>query len=54
MYSLFSTNPDSAGFRLQYMEVFNWGTFHDKVFRIHPEGNNSLLTGANASGKSTL
>jgi len=53
MLSLFSTSSDSAGFRLQYMEVFNWGTFDKKVFRIHPQGNNSLLTGANASGKST-
>lgn len=53
MLSLFSTSSDKAGFRLQYMEVYNWGTFNDKVFRINPQGNNSLLTGANASGKST-
>jgi uncharacterized protein YPO0396 len=53
MLSLFSTSSDKAGFRLQYMEVYNWGTFHEKVFRINPQGNNSLLTGANASGKST-
>lgn len=53
MLSLFSTSSDKAGFRLQYMEVFNWGTFDKKVFRINPKGNNSLLTGANASGKST-
>ncbi len=53
MLSLFSTSSDKAGFRLQYMEVFNWGTFNEKVFRINPQGNNSLLTGANASGKST-
>lgn len=53
MLSLFSTSSDKAGFRLQYMEVFNWGTFNAKVFRINPQGNNSLLTGANASGKST-
>lgn len=54
MLSLFSTSSDKAGFRLQYMEVYNWGTFHDKIFRINPQGNNSLLTGANASGKSTF
>ncbi|MFO0507976.1 MAG: ATP-binding protein [bacterium] len=36
------------------MEVFNWGTFNENVFRINPQGNNSLLTGANASGKSTF
>src|SRR5690606_23758312 len=53
MLSLFSTSSDKAGFRLQYMEVFNWGTFDKKVFRINPKGSNSLLTGANASGKST-
>lgn len=53
MLSLFSTSSDKAGFRLQYMEVFNWGTFDKMVFRINPKGNNSLLTGANASGKST-
>lgn len=53
MLSLFSTSSDTAGFRLQYMEVFNWGTFDQKVFRINPQGHNSLLTGANASGKST-
>jgi uncharacterized protein YPO0396 len=53
MLSLFSTSSETAGFRLQYMEVYNWGTFNEKVFRINPLGNNSLLTGANASGKST-
>lgn len=53
MLSLFSTSSDKAGYRLQYMEVYNWGTFNEKVFRISPQGNNSLLTGANASGKST-
>ncbi len=53
MLSLFSTSSGKAGFRLHYMEVFNWGTFDKKVFRINPQGNNSLLTGANASGKST-
>ncbi|MCZ2394168.1 MAG: hypothetical protein LC105_09945 [Chitinophagales bacterium] len=53
MLSLFSTSSDKAGFRLQYMEVYNWGTFDKNVFRINPQGNNSLLTGANASGKST-
>lgn len=54
MLSLFSTSSDEAGFRLQYMEVYNWGTFHNKVFKITPHGNNSLLTGANGSGKSTF
>ncbi len=54
MRSLFSTKPSEAGFRLQYMEIFNWGTFDKEIYRIHPQGNNSLLTGANGSGKTTL
>lgn len=54
MFSLFSTSSEKAGFRLQYMELYNWGTFYNnEVFSINPQGNNSLLTGANASGKST-
>jgi len=54
MLSLFSTSSAKAGFRLHYMEVYNWGTFNERVFRIQPQSNNSLLTGANASGKSTF
>ena len=52
--SLFNTSPQVAGFKLDYMEVWNWGTFDETVYRLCPHGNNSLLTGANASGKSTL
>ncbi|MDE6348617.1 MAG: AAA family ATPase [Bacteroides sp.] len=54
MLSLFSTGSDTSGFRLKYMEIYNWGTFHERVFRMEPQGNNALLTGANASGKSTI
>jgi len=54
MWSLFSTSSDTAGFRLQYMEIYNWGTFDNQIFRIAPKGNNSLLTGANGSGKTTF
>lgn len=54
MLNLFSTTSEESGYRLQYMEVYNWGTFTDRIFRIQPQGNNSLLTGANASGKSTF
>lgn len=54
MLSLFSTHSDTAGFRLEYMELLNWGTFDGEIVRINPQGNNSLLTGANASGKSTF
>ena len=52
--SLFNTSPQVAGFKLDYMEVWNWGTFDKEIYRLTPQGNNSLLTGANASGKSTL
>lgn len=52
--NLFNTSPQVAGFKLDYMEVWNWGTFDKTIFRMNPGGNNSLLTGANASGKSTL
>lgn len=52
--SLFNTSSSVSGFRFDYMEVFNWGTFDKEVYRVNPQGNNSLLTGANASGKSTL
>ncbi len=54
LYDLFTTDAGTAGFRLNYLELFNWGTFHNRIYRIAPQGNNSLLTGANASGKSTL
>ena len=53
-YDLFTTNAGTAGYRLSCMEIYNWGTFNNRIYRIAPEGNNSLLTGANASGKSTL
>lgn len=54
MLSLFSTRSDTSGFRLDYLEVFNWGTFDDEIIKIAPKGNNSLLTGANGSGKTTF
>ncbi|NJN18060.1 MAG: hypothetical protein HC822_18235 [Oscillochloris sp.] len=43
-----------AGFRLQRLEVYNWGTFNQQVWTIEPGGSTALLTGANGSGKSTL
>lgn len=43
-----------AGFRLQYLEVFNWGTFNRVCWQIQPNGYNALLTGDIGSGKSTL
>ena len=43
-----------AGFRLQRLEVFNWGTFDGRVWTLHLDGKNALLTGDIGSGKSTL
>lgn len=43
-----------AGFRLQRLEVFNWGTFDGRVWTLHLDGLNNLLTGDIGSGKSTL
>lgn len=54
--SSFEFADDNAltGFRLQRLEVFNWGTFHGRVWSLYPEGRNCLLTGDIGSGKSTL
>ena len=54
MSTLFSNNNSDNGFRLRYLEVFNWGTFNAKVHKLQPDGRTSLLTGANGSGKTTL
>ena len=43
-----------TGFRLQCIEVYNWGTFHQKVWTLNLDGRNALLTGDIGSGKSTL
>ncbi len=50
----FSETPEGGGFRLSRLEVLNWGTFHEKVYTLRPEGANALLTGDIGSGKSTL
>jgi len=51
---VFSTDENKSGFRLQYMELYNWGTFDEHVWKIVPGGETSLLTGANGSGKTTF
>jgi uncharacterized protein YPO0396 len=50
----FASGDERAGFRLHRLEVYNWGTFHDRVWTLEPGGDNSLLTGDIGSGKSTL
>jgi uncharacterized protein YPO0396 len=54
--SEFEFNRDNTkiGFRLHSVELLNWGTFHNKIWKIEPNGSNSLLTGDVGSGKSTL
>ncbi len=54
MWSLFDTKQDSAGFRLNYMQVYNWGTFDERIYTLNAETQSSLLTGANGSGKTTI
>jgi uncharacterized protein YPO0396 len=43
-----------VGHRLSHLEVFNWGTFDQHVWRFTLGGDTSLLTGDIGSGKSTL
>jgi uncharacterized protein YPO0396 len=56
--TLLGTDNSNAGYRLQYLEVFNWGTFDagkdGTVWRLTPNAKNSLLTGRNGTGKTTL
>ena len=48
--------PDDArpGYRLDRLEVYNWGTFDGRVWRVDCHGETTLLTGDIGSGKSTL
>lgn len=51
------TSPNAelhAGFRLQRLEVYNWGTFHHHVWPLTANGENVLVTGDIGAGKSTI
>ncbi len=50
----FMADESLSGFRLQRLEVFNWGTFDGRVWTLRADGRNALLTGDIGSGKSTL
>ena len=50
----FVADDTLSGFRLQRLEVFNWGTFDGRVWTLEVAGKNCLLTGDIGSGKSTL
>jgi uncharacterized protein YPO0396 len=55
LVDLEDVQPDRLpGCRLQRLEVFNWGTFDQKVWLFEVGGRNALLTGDIGSGKSTL
>ena len=43
-----------SGYRLERFELYNWGTFTDRVWSLFPRGENILVTGDIGSGKSTL
>ncbi|OUS91944.1 ATP-binding protein [Rhodococcus sp. NCIMB 12038] len=61
MAGLFSTtelaNPGAdsrSGYRLERLEVYNWGTFDRRMWALNLDGHNGLLTGDIGSGKSTM
>jgi uncharacterized protein YPO0396 len=43
-----------SGFRLTRLELYNWGTFDQRVWQLHANARNTLLTGDIGSGKSTV
>ena len=43
-----------SGFRLARLELYNWGTFDQRVWILSPDGRNALVTGDIGSGKSTI
>lgn len=47
-------SAELAGSRLDRLEVYNWGTFDQRVWALDVRGENALLTGDIGSGKSTI
>src|SRR5260370_41029863 len=43
-----------SGFRLTRLELYNWGTFDQRVWSLDANARNTLLTGDIGSGKSTI
>ena len=44
----------NRGYTLERLEVYNWGTFHNRIYVLNMDNDTSILTGKNGSGKSTL
>ncbi len=51
---LLTEDPSLVGFRLERLELMNWGTFDRSVTILPLHGRTSLLTGDIGSGKSTV
>ncbi len=51
---MLNSNEKKRGFRLESIELYNWGTFNKKIYKLQIEGENGLLTGDIGSGKSTV
>lgn len=49
-----TTKTIQNGFRLHSLELLNWGTFDQQIWKINPDGCTALVTGDIGSGKSTL
>jgi uncharacterized protein YPO0396 len=50
----FAADDTSAGFRLEYFELYNWGTYNNTIAKLSLDKSNGLLTGDIGSGKSTI
>lgn len=50
----FASDDSEAGFRLEYFEFYNWGTYDKKIVKLELDKENALLTGDIGSGKSTV
>ena len=51
----FARRPVSfEGFRLERVDVYNWGSFNNNVKSVYFGGQNVLMTGDNGAGKSSI
>ena len=48
------TAESLSGFRLARLELYNWGTFDERVWTLRTDSRNTLVTGDIGSGKSTI